>query len=98
MKRKTEACLRCWSVGHRADRMPLTGSRQSLHHMRHFNPSPPHTCHPRCIICSGPRPTGEPACPQRYRRPPTTRRRIIVDRDNPAFSAPQGNPLGYEDG
>ncbi|KAH9367221.1 hypothetical protein HPB48_022708 [Haemaphysalis longicornis] len=93
LKRKTVACLRCWTFGHGADvcRSPEVDNRCTISGT--LNPSPQHTCHPRCILCSGTHPTGDPACPQRYPRPPSTRRRIIVGRYNPALSAPQGNPL-----
>ncbi|KAH9379250.1 hypothetical protein HPB48_003358 [Haemaphysalis longicornis] len=92
LKRKTEACLRCWTVGHLADVCPSAALDNRCTICGTLNPSPQHTCHPRCIICSGPHPKGDPACPLRYRRPPTTCLRIIVDRYNPAFSAPQGHP------
>ncbi|KAH9382491.1 hypothetical protein HPB48_010923 [Haemaphysalis longicornis] len=70
-KRKTEVCRLCWSTGHRPDVCPNPDA--SLRCPRCGLSSPPdeHICHPLSISCSGPHPTGSPACPQRYRpRPP----------------------------
>lgn len=92
LKRKTEACPRCWTVGHRADVCPSPAVDKRCTTCGTVNPSPQHLCHPCCIICSGPHPTGDPACPRRYRRPLATRRRNVPARDTPAFSAPRDSP------
>ncbi|KAH9373571.1 hypothetical protein HPB48_014832 [Haemaphysalis longicornis] len=69
--------------------MPFTGSRQSLHHMRHSRPFPAtHVSHSLHNFLR-PSPNGRPSLPTAAQKTPTTCRRIILDCDSPAFSAPR---------
>lgn len=73
-KRKTEACHLCWATGHRPDVCPNPNAPPRCPTCGLSSPPDQHNCHPLCIICSGPHPTGSPACPQRYRPRPPPRR------------------------
>lgn len=70
-KRKTEACHLCWATGHRPDVCPNPDAPPRCPTCGLSSPPDQHICRPLCIVCSGPHPTGSPACTQRYRpRPP----------------------------
>lgn len=72
-RRKTEACPRCWKVGHRPDVCPE--AKNHCHTCGTLAPTEGHPCTPKCVVCNGPHLTGAVDCPRRFqprRRPPTS--------------------------
>lgn len=70
LRRKTEACARCWQSGHRQDVCP---NRQTAHRCPRCGTTDApenHPCTPRCIVCEGTHLTGSADCPRRYRPRP----------------------------
>lgn len=89
-RRKTEACLACWQVGHRQDVCPNQKPSSRCSICGTPNPTEDHTCTPNCIVCEGNHPTGTTDCPQRFQ----PRRRITyaqVLKDSP--SNPSSNSV-----
>lgn len=72
-RRAAQTCQCCGEIGHRQDvcphpdkpRCPACGIA---------NPSPDHSCAPRCKLCDGPHATANKECPKRFLPVPQTRR------------------------
>ncbi|KAG0414083.1 hypothetical protein HPB47_008767, partial [Ixodes persulcatus] len=50
-KGKTEACMACWSAGHRRDVCPKPSPKPHCTICGTLGPTPNHPCQPRCIPC-----------------------------------------------
>lgn len=65
-KRKTEACMACWSAGHRRDVCPKPSPKPHCTICGTPGPTPNHPCQPRCILCGQDHLTGAAGCPKRF--------------------------------
>ncbi|KAG0417900.1 hypothetical protein HPB47_005275, partial [Ixodes persulcatus] len=65
-KRKTEACMACWSAGHRRDVCPKPSPKPHCTICGTLGPTPNHPCQPHCILCGQDHLTGAAGCPKRF--------------------------------
>lgn len=66
-RRKTEACTRCWSTGHRQDVCPGPQVATRCTRCGAIDVPEQHPCTPKCIVCGGNHVTGSSECQQRFR-------------------------------
>ncbi|KAG0422850.1 hypothetical protein HPB47_001372 [Ixodes persulcatus] len=69
-KRKTEACMACWSAGHRRDVCPKPSPKPHCTICGTLGPTPNHPCQPHCILCGQDHLTGAAGCPPPIPPPP----------------------------
>lgn len=70
LRRKTEACARCWQSGHRQDVCPNRQTAPRCPRCGITDAPENHPCTPQCIVCGGSHLTGSADCPRRYRPRP----------------------------
>ncbi|KAH6931297.1 hypothetical protein HPB50_023496 [Hyalomma asiaticum] len=73
-KKRTEVCVKCGAVGHRADVCP-TPTAVICAICGTANPTTDHPCTVRCALCGQAHQTGDKTCPQRYQTP-----RLLIHR------------------
>ncbi|KAG0410629.1 hypothetical protein HPB47_012258 [Ixodes persulcatus] len=65
-KRKPEACMACWSAGHRRDVCHKPSPKPHCTICGTLGPTPNHPCQPRCILCGQDHLTGAAGCPKGF--------------------------------
>ncbi|KAH9371885.1 hypothetical protein HPB48_019329 [Haemaphysalis longicornis] len=68
-RRKTEACLSCGALGHRADVCPNPDPSRCQQCGVQVSPSDQHSCEPTCVVCGGRHVMGDKLCKQRFQPP-----------------------------
>ncbi|KAH9367913.1 hypothetical protein HPB48_008367 [Haemaphysalis longicornis] len=100
-KQKSEACLACGAVGHRADVCPNPTPSRCQGCGQHSSEDNPHSCTLECPLCKGDHSFGDKSCTLRFKPPSFSRKpsNIQVPRQDGAQdpSAPRGKttPLGF---
>ncbi|KAH9373036.1 hypothetical protein HPB48_010011 [Haemaphysalis longicornis] len=100
-KQKSEACLACGAVGHRADVCPNPTPSRCQGCGQNTSEDNPHSCTPKCPLCKGDHPFGDKSCTQRFKPPSFSSKpsNIQIPRQDGARhpSAPRGKttPPGF---